>query len=87
MRENPSWIVVSQNAAADIGVQALVPAVILTTMAMATVGLRWWSRVKMSGLWGVEDGVVTGAVVCLVVLMFMCIFMHLFIYLFSRLVG
>ena len=79
MRENPSWIVVSQNAAADIGMQALVPAVVLTAMAVAMVGLRWWSRVKMSGLWGVEDGVVTGAVVCIVVFIFEYVFVYMFI--------
>lgn len=63
MRENPSWIIVSQKAAADISTQALIPAVVLTCFSTATVGLRWWSRVRISGLWGVEDVVVTVALV------------------------
>lgn len=65
MRKNPSWIIVSQKAAADISFQALIPAVVLTALAFLTVGLRWWSRVRFSGGWGVEDVLVTFALVCI----------------------
>jgi hypothetical protein len=64
MHENPSWIIVSQKAAADIGCEALIPAVVLTALAGVTVGWRWYSRVKLSGTYGVEDVVVTLALVC-----------------------
>lgn len=63
MHEHPSWAVVSQKAAADIGYEALIPAVVLTALALVTVALRWYSRVKLSGTYGVEDVVVTLAVV------------------------
>jgi hypothetical protein len=33
MHEDPSWIIVSQKAAADIGYEALIPAVVLTALA------------------------------------------------------
>lgn len=64
MHENPNWIIVSQKAAADIGYEALIPAVVLTALALITVALRWYSRAKLSGTYGVEDVVVTLALVC-----------------------
>lgn len=66
MHQNPSWIIVSQEAAADIGYEALIPAVVLTALALVTVAFRWYSRVKLSGTYGVEDVVITLALVCAV---------------------
>ena len=65
MHENPNWIIVSQEAAANIGYQALIPAVILTALALVTVALRWYSRAKVSGTYGIEDVAVTLALVSL----------------------
>jgi hypothetical protein len=63
MHEDPSWIIVSQKAAADIGYEALIPAVVLTALAGTTVGWRWYSRVKLSGTYGGEDVLTTVALV------------------------
>ncbi|KAJ4346439.1 uncharacterized protein N0V89_010368 [Didymosphaeria variabile] len=63
MHENPSWIIVSKKATADIGYEALIPAVVLTALALLTIILRWYSRAKLSGVYGVEDVIVTLALI------------------------
>ncbi|KAF1964300.1 hypothetical protein BU23DRAFT_547697 [Bimuria novae-zelandiae CBS 107.79] len=63
MHAKTSWITVSQKAAAGISYEALVPAVVLTALAILTVGLRWYSRMRLSGVYGVEDVVVTLALI------------------------
>ena len=73
MHENPSWVKVSQQAGADIGHQALIPVLILTVLALVMVVLRWFSRVRLSCVYGVEDVVVTLALVSVRMHSFCCV--------------
>lgn len=61
---SPSWFVLSQKATADLQHSALIPALVLTVLALITVVLRWYSRVRLApGTWHTEDFVITGALV------------------------
>lgn len=64
-KHSPSWYVLSSKATADIGLDALVPTVILTILALLIVVLRWYSRIVMSrkGRLEVEDYLVALATV------------------------
>lgn len=54
--ESPSWFVLSQNATANLGLTALLPALVLTIFALLVVLLRWYSKIRlMPGTWHFED--------------------------------
>jgi len=54
--ESPSWFVLSQNATANLGLTALLPALILTIFALLVMLLRWYSKIRlMPGTWHFED--------------------------------
>ncbi|KAF1942306.1 hypothetical protein EJ02DRAFT_345713 [Clathrospora elynae] len=61
---SPSWFVLRSKATADIHYEALVPAVVFTTLAFLMVALRWCSRIcSRSGKIEAEDYFVTVALV------------------------
>jgi hypothetical protein len=43
----PSWIIFSTKATADVGNQALIPAVVFTALALIALIMRWYIRVFM----------------------------------------
>ena len=58
----PTWLVLSSVATADIRQSALIPAVIITTLALGAVILRWYSRMCLSpSVCRVEDYCISGA--------------------------
>lgn len=64
LTESPSWFVLSQNATANLGLTALLPALILTTFALLVVLLRWYSKIHLRpGTWHFEDILFTFALV------------------------
>ncbi|KAL6704524.1 hypothetical protein ACN47E_008153 [Coniothyrium glycines] len=61
-KHSPSWFILSAEATADIGCQALIPAVITTATAMMAVALRWISRLcSRSNHVRLEDCLITAA--------------------------
>lgn len=60
----PGWIVISKLVAADIGLMALIPAVLLTALAFITVVLRLYSRACLSKKTMIEDYLVMISLVC-----------------------
>lgn len=60
----PGWIVISKLVAADIGLMALIPAVLLTALAFTTVVLRLYSRACLSKKIMIEDYLVVTSLVC-----------------------
>jgi hypothetical protein len=61
---SPSWFMFSSKATAHIRFDALIPAIVITGLALVVVGLRWYSRaVAKTGKVGMEDWIVTVAMV------------------------
>lgn len=61
---SPSWFVLRSKATANISYEALLPAVIFTSLASFMVMLRWCSRLySRSAKIGVDDYFVTAAMV------------------------
>jgi hypothetical protein len=60
---NPGWFFVSSKATADIGYQALVPAIIFTALALVAVLLRLYTRTYLVRRVGLEDVFLVIAVV------------------------
>jgi hypothetical protein len=61
---SPTWYLLSSQATAHIGYDALVPAVVFTVLALCMVLARWYSRVCcMPRTVGTEDWCVSIAMV------------------------
>lgn len=62
--KSPSWFVLSQNATANLGLSALLPALVLTILALLVMILRWYSKIRLRpGTWHFEDVLFTLALV------------------------
>ncbi|PVI04294.1 hypothetical protein DM02DRAFT_518948 [Periconia macrospinosa] len=59
----PNWIIISKLVAADVGMMALIPAVLLTALAFVTVALRLYSRTFLSKNVKLEDYFVMASLV------------------------
>jgi hypothetical protein len=64
---SPSWFMLSSAATAHIGIDAIVPAVLFTGLALLMVAARWYSRIVCRpGYVGLEDYFVSITMVCCV---------------------
>jgi hypothetical protein len=62
---SPSWFVLSAAATAHLRIDTLVPAVLVTGLAVCMVFLRWYSRIVCRpGHVGLKDYLVSIAMVC-----------------------
>jgi hypothetical protein len=66
LSKSPSWFVLGQNATANLGLTALLPALVLTIFALLVVLLRWYSKICLRpGTWHFDDVLFTLALVCI----------------------